>query len=86
MRKRTFALWWFSQRFVLAAGGFGIWLAGLPNEVAALPEAILASETSAVQEALRHSGDTRPVIAIIAINDATETTDCIASRSGHPTG
>jgi len=66
---------------VLAGAGFGIWLAMLPPEVAASPEPVPASEQEAVLEALRPAVGERPLVAVIGINDATETTDYLV-----PTG
>jgi transcriptional regulator GlxA family with amidase domain len=66
---------------VLAAGGFGLWLATLPSDVTASAPPVPAAETKAMLEALRPRGQQRPVVATIGLNDATETTDYIV-----PTG
>lgn len=61
---------------VLAAiAGFGIWVAMLPPAVLAAPDPVPAEETAAIVEALRPPKRERPLIAVIGINDATETTD-----------
>lgn len=62
---------------VLAAAGFGGWIATLPPSVRAAPAAIPAAETAAIVDALRPPKRERPVVAVIGINDATETTDYI---------
>jgi putative intracellular protease/amidase len=80
LRKRIVA-WALAGAVALAAGGFGIWLAALPPDVAASPEPVPPSETAAVLEALRPATGERPVVAVIGINDATETTDYLV-----PTG
>ena len=60
---------------VLAAVGFGGWIASLPPSVAAAPSPVPAAETAAIIEALRPPKRERPVVAVIGLNDATETTD-----------
>jgi transcriptional regulator GlxA family with amidase domain len=66
---------------IVAAGGFGVWLATRPSDVAASPPPVPASETAAMLEALRPPRQQRPIVATIGLNDATETTDYIV-----PTG
>ncbi|HHY49378.1 MAG TPA: transcriptional regulator [Alphaproteobacteria bacterium] len=58
-----------------------MWLAALPSDVAAVPVPVPASERAATLEALRPASGERPIIAVIGINDATETTDYLV-----PTG
>lgn len=60
---------------VVGLAGFGIWLWSLPQGTWAAPSVPSAAETEAVLDALRPRRDGRPVIAIVGINDATETTD-----------
>jgi putative intracellular protease/amidase len=61
---------------VLAGLGFGAWLATLPPARAATaPAAIPAAETEGMLAALRRPARQRPVVAVIGLNDATETTD-----------
>jgi putative intracellular protease/amidase len=81
VRKRTVAAWGLVGTVILGLGGFGIWLAALPSDAAAPPEPVPASEEAAMLEALRPSVGQRPVVAVIGINDATETTDYLV-----PTG
>jgi transcriptional regulator GlxA family with amidase domain len=65
---------------VIAAGGFGLWLAMLPSDVTASAPPVPAAETAAMLKALQPRQQ-RPVVAVIGLNDATETTDYIV-----PTG
>lgn len=61
---------------LLAAGGFAIWLRSLPPAPSRMaPAAIDAVEAQAMIAALRPPKRTRPVVAIVGINDATEVTD-----------
>ena len=61
---------------VVGALGFGGWLMSLPPDHAvALPPAISPDERAATVAALRPPKRSRPVIAVIGINDGTETTD-----------
>lgn len=60
---------------VLGLAGFGLWLWRLPPGTVAPPIVPAAAETEAVLEALRPRRDGRPVVAVIGLNDATETTD-----------
>ena len=75
MRKRILAAWGFLGIVILAAGGFGIWLSMLPAGTAAPAPPVPASETAAMLEGLRPTSGQRPVVAVIGLNDATETTD-----------
>ncbi|KRA40300.1 DJ-1/PfpI family protein [Devosia sp. Root635] len=75
MKKRAMAGLGLLGVAVLALGGFGIWLATLPADIAASPAPLAAEEAAAVVDGLRPRLRERPVIAIIGINDATETTD-----------
>src|SRR5690606_17534144 len=62
---------------ILAAGGFALWLATLPPDIAAAAPPVPASETAAMLEALQPPKRQRPVVAVIGLNDATETTDYV---------
>lgn len=75
------AMWVLIGAVILAAGGFGLWLATLPPDIAASAPPVPASETAAMLEALQPPKRQRPVVAVIGLNDATETTDYIV-----PTG
>ena len=75
------AMWGLIGAVILAAGGFGLWLATLPPDVPASAPPVPASETAAMLEALQPPKRQRPVVAVIGLNDATETTDYIV-----PTG
>jgi putative intracellular protease/amidase len=59
----------------IALAGFVTWIATLPAGSTAIPSPVPASETTATVEALRRSRRSRPLVAVIGINDATETTD-----------
>jgi putative intracellular protease/amidase len=61
---------------VLPLGGFGLWLATLPSTPAAVtPPAVPQAETDAMLAALKPPKRTRPLVAVVGLNDATETTD-----------
>src|SRR3546814_1199206 len=81
MRKRMAAMWGLVGVVVIVAGGFGLWLATLPSDVAASPPPVPASETAAMMEALKPPKRRRPIVVVIGLNDATETTDYLV-----PTG
>lgn len=75
MSKRSLMLIGVAGLAVLGLAGFGIWLLSLPSAPAiAAPAPIAQEETDAMLAALRPRQE-RPVIAIVGINDATETTD-----------
>lgn len=81
MRKRRVVLWGLIGAVVLAASGFGLWLATLPPNVAASASPVPAAETTAMLKALEPPKRQRPLVAVIGLNDATETTDYLV-----PTG
>jgi transcriptional regulator GlxA family with amidase domain len=63
---------------LVALCGFGVWLLFLPAAVVTTdPPAIASQEAQAIVAALKPPKRSRPVIAVIGINDATETTDYI---------
>ncbi|HWU17868.1 MAG TPA: DJ-1/PfpI family protein [Devosia sp.] len=74
MKKRSIAALGGGVAALLLLAGFGFWIGSLPPGTVAAPRPVPASETVAVLEALAPRNE-RPVIAIIGINDATETTD-----------
>lgn len=71
------ALWVVLALVVLAPAGFGGWLVSLPSQTGTASSAppVPASETKAMLAALRPTKRERPLIAVVGINDATETTD-----------
>src|SRR3546814_20323605 len=75
MRKRMAAMWGLVGVVVIVAGGFGLWLATLPSDVAASPPPVPASETAAMLEALKPPKRRRPIVAVIGLHDATEPPD-----------
>ncbi|AXV14508.1 transcriptional regulator [Neorhizobium sp. SOG26] len=77
-----YLFWGIILLMLLCFAGFGGWLLSLPTgapatEAPQVPEA----ERQAMLEALRPPDGRRPVVAVIGINDATETTDYLV-----PTG
>lgn len=74
--KRRWAIWGGLGVLALAALAGGGWLLVLPPApAAAAAPAIPAAETAATLAALKPPKRARPVVAVIGINDATETTD-----------
>src|SRR5690606_17458395 len=78
MRKAMIAVWALIGVVVLAAGGFGVWLLTLPPDIAAAAPPVPAVEAAAVREGLAPRRQ-RPLIAVIGLNDATETTDYVVT-------
>lgn len=65
---------------LLGLAGFGGWILSLPATTAAAEApAVPQEETDAMLSALRYEGEERPVIAVIGLNDATETNDYITT-------
>ncbi|WP_295812215.1 DJ-1/PfpI family protein [uncultured Nitratireductor sp.] len=65
---------------LLGLAGFGGWIFSLPSTIAtADAPAVPQEETDAMLTALRYEGEGRPVIAVIGLNDATETNDYITT-------
>jgi len=61
---------------IIGAGGFAAWLFSLPETARSeAPGPIAMQEREATLNALRPAKRERPVIAIVGLNDATETTD-----------
>ena len=60
---------------VLSLAGFGGWMLSLPGATAATPPPIPPGETEAMLAALKSHKRARPLVAVIGLNDATETTD-----------
>jgi putative intracellular protease/amidase len=65
---------------ILALVGFAGWVFSLPSETA-LAEAppMPQEESEAMLAALQHDGEGRPVIAVVGLNDATETNDYVTT-------
>jgi transcriptional regulator GlxA family with amidase domain len=87
MKRRHLALGGLGAAGLLAAAVFGwiLWLPGAPRTYA--PPPIPRAEQQAIVAALKPPKRARPVVAVIGINDATETTDYlmpygILKRSG----
>jgi putative intracellular protease/amidase len=80
MRKRSIVALGIAGVLVLGLAGFGGWLTTLPSgDVAAAAEPVPEAETAALLAALQPLKRERPVIAIIGLNDATETNDYLLS-------
>lgn len=61
---------------LLALAGFGAWILSLPSQPGrAEPPPIAADETKAMLAALAQPKRQRPLVAVVGLNDATETTD-----------
>ena len=75
MSKSIF-LWGVVAVVLLGLTGFAGWVFSLPSRTAAAEASpVPPDEADAMLSALRHDRKERPLIAIVGINDATETTD-----------
>lgn len=69
-------LWGLLAGGALCLAGFGLWIFSLPPQLpVVLPPPVSPAESAATVEALRPPKRERPLIAIVGLNDATETTD-----------
>ncbi len=76
MTGRRLVLWGGFAAVALGLGGFTAWVLTLPEASAARgAPAIADAEATAIVDALKPPKRQRPVIAVLGINDATETTD-----------
>jgi transcriptional regulator GlxA family with amidase domain len=75
MSKRVWTAYGLLGAVVVALVGFGLWVGTLPEDLTASPTPVPAAETTAMLEAFKPPMRQRPVIAVVGINDATETTD-----------
>ncbi|RIV79690.1 DJ-1/PfpI family protein [Pelagerythrobacter aerophilus] len=65
---------------LLCLGGFAGWIFSLPSKTVAVEAPpVPQEEAAAMLAALRHDGEGRPVIAVVGVNDATETNDYITT-------
>ncbi|CDP54133.1 probable transcriptional regulator [Devosia sp. DBB001] len=81
MRKRYF-VWGGLALMALAIAGFGGWTLSLPAETASVKSAEIPQEESAAMlAALKPPKRERPLVAVVGINDATETTDYLLPTS-----
>ena len=77
---KSILIWGGAAVVVLGLLGFGGWVLSLPTAMAsAEAPPVPQEETDAMLAALRHQGEGRPVIAVIGINDATETNDYVTT-------
>lgn len=78
--KKRFLLWGGLGIVVVALAGFGGWILTLPSTPAAAAQPPIAeTETAATIAALKPPKRERPVVAVIGLNEGTETTDYITS-------
>ncbi len=75
MRARRLIILGVVTAIVLGLGGFGVWFWRLTPGISVAATPPPPAETEAMLAALRPEGTSRPTIAVIGINDATETTD-----------
>lgn len=76
---KSILLWCVGAIVLLTLVGFGVWVFSLPSATAATEAPpVPKAETDAMRSALRFEGD-RPLIAVIGLNDATETNDYLAT-------
>ena len=77
---KSILIWGGAAVVVLGLLGFGGWVLSLPTAMAsAEAPPVPQEETDAMLAALQHQGEGRPVIAVIGINDATETNDYVTT-------
>ncbi len=72
---KSFFIWGGVALVVLSLAGFGGWMLSLPAASAASAPPVPREEADAMLASLRPAGRARPLVAVIGINDATETTD-----------
>lgn len=60
---------------VLSLAGFGAWVLSLPAPAATQAESIPEAETRAMLASLKPPRRARPLVAVVGLNEATETTD-----------
>ena len=72
---KSWVIWGGAALVLLSLVGFGGWVLSLPSEAAANAPDVPPEEAAATLAALKPPKRERPLIAVIGINDATETTD-----------
>lgn len=72
---KSFFIWGGVALVVLSLAGFGGWMASLPAATVASAPPVPREEADAMLVSLRPAERARPLVAVIGINDATETTD-----------
>ena len=79
MSKSIF-IWGGLAIILLGLTGFGGWVFSLPSAITdAKAPPVSQEETNAMLAALRHQGEDRPVVAVLGLNDATETNDYVTT-------
>lgn len=68
-------LWGWLTLVVLSLLGFGVWIFSLPMPSAVEADPVPQAETAAMLSALKRRKRLRPLVAVVGINDATETND-----------
>lgn len=77
---KTYIIWGVAALFFLSAIGFGGWVFSLPaGTVAAEAPPVPREEVDAMLAALKPTKRERPLIAVIGLNDATETNDYLTT-------
>lgn len=72
---KSWFIWGGAALVFLSLAGFGGWLSSLPSATAANAPPVPQEEANATLAALKPPKRERPLIAVIGINEATETTD-----------
>lgn len=68
-------LWVGLTLLVLSLAGFGLWLLSLPVPAAAQAQPVPEAEAQAMLASLKPPKRSRPLVAVVGLNEATETTD-----------
>lgn len=77
---KSFILWGVASLVALGLMGFGGWVLSLPAATAsAVAPPVPHDEVDAMLATLRHEGAGRPVVAVVGLNDATETNDYVTT-------
>lgn len=77
---KSIIIWGGVAIVLLGLTGFAGWVFSLPSATAASEgPPVPREETEALLATLRHEGEGRPVIAVIGLNDATETNDYVTT-------
>jgi len=72
---KSIVVWGGVAVVVLCLAGFAGWIVSLPSATAAAAPPVPRKEADAMLASLAPEGGDRPLVAIVGINDATETTD-----------
>lgn len=72
---RRIVLWSVVALLAFSIAGFGAWMFSLPTPVRVAAQPVPQGEMDAIITSLKPPKRQRPIIAVVGINDATETTD-----------